>query len=105
MKLNQSNIQLHENLAESYTKTNRFEEAIEQYTILINEYDDKNPSWHFSIAKNFEALRYLDKAQHHFEIAILLQDIPLDESYVALASVFKKQKEYKKQLETLQKAV
>lgn len=101
----QSNIQLHENLAVSYSQTNRFEEAIEQYTILINEYDDKNPSWHFSIAKNFEALRYLDKAQHHFEIAILLQDLPLDESYFALASVFKKQQAYKKQFEALQKAV
>ncbi|WP_432411892.1 tetratricopeptide repeat protein [Rasiella sp. SM2506] len=105
LKLSQSNIPQHENLAVSYTKTNRFEEAIEQYTLLINEYDDKNPSWHFSIAKNFEALRYLDKAQHHFEIAILLQDIPLDNSYVALASVFKKQKDYKNQLEALQKAV
>ncbi len=103
--LNQSNIPQHENLAESYTKTNRFEHAIAQYTILINEYDDKNPSWHFSIAKNFEALRYLDKAQYHFEIAILLQDIPLDASYFALASVFKKQKDYKNQLEALQKAV
>lgn len=101
----QSNIQLHENLAVSYSQTNRFEEAIEQYTILINEYDDKNPSWHFSIAKNFEALRYLDKAQHHFEIAILLQDLPLDESYFALAAVFKKQQAYKKQFEALQKAV
>lgn len=105
LELNQSNVQLHENLAESYTKTNQFEEAIEQYTILINEYDDKNPSWHFNIAKNFEALRYLDKAQHHFEIAILLQDIPLDASYFAIAGVFMKQKAYKNQLEALQKAV
>jgi len=105
LELNQSNVQLHENLAMSYNQTNRFEEAIEQYTILINQYDDKNPAWHFSIAKSFEALRYLEKAQHHFEIAILLQDMPLDTSYIALAAVFKKQKEYKKQFETLQKAV
>ncbi len=105
LALKQSNVQLHENLAVSYTQTNRFENAIKQYTILINEYDDKNPSWHFSIAKNFEALRYLEKAQHHFEVAILLQDLPLDASYFALAGVFKKQKEYKKQLEALQKAV
>ncbi len=105
LELNQTSEQLHKNLAVSYTQTNRFEAAIQQYTILINEYDDKNPSWHYSIAKNFEALRYLDKAQHHFEVAIVLQDIPLDDSYFALAGVFKKQKEYKGQMEALQKAV
>lgn len=105
MELGQSNIPQHENLAVSYTKTNRFEKAIAQYTILINEYDDKNAAWHYNIAKNFEALRYLDKAQHHFEVSIFLQDIPLDEHYVALASVFKKQKEYKSQMEALQKAI
>lgn len=105
LNLNQSNIQLHENLAESYRYTNRFEKAIAQYTILINSYDDKVPAWHFNIAKCFEALRYLDKAQHHFEIAIFLQDLPLDDSYVALASVFFKQKKFLAQLETLQKAV
>ncbi|RDK88882.1 tetratricopeptide repeat protein [Marinirhabdus gelatinilytica] len=105
LQLNQGNAQLHENLALSYNRTNRFEEAIAQYTILINGHDDKNPLWHYNIAKNFEALRYLEKAQHHFEVAIQLQDIPLDDSYIALASVFKKQKEFKKQFETLQKAV
>lgn len=105
MEFGQSNIQLHENLAVSYNQTYRYEEAIAQYTILINEYDDKNPGWHFNIAKNFEALRYLDKAQHHFEVAIVLLDIPLDASYFALASVYKKQKDYKNQLEALQKAV
>jgi tetratricopeptide (TPR) repeat protein len=105
LALNQSNIQIHENLAESYQKTNQFEEAIDQYTILINTYDDKIPKWHYNIAKSFEALRYLDKAQHHFEVAILLQDIPLDDSYVALSAVFFKQRDFKKQMEVLQKAV
>jgi tetratricopeptide (TPR) repeat protein len=105
LERNQGNVQLHENLAASYSQTYRFEAAIEQYTILINEYNDKIAGWHFNIAKCFESLRYLDKAQRHFEIAILLQDIPLDDYYVALAAVFKKQKDYKKQLEALQKAV
>ncbi|MDX1463032.1 MAG: hypothetical protein R3359_08245 [Marinirhabdus sp.] len=103
--LQQSNIPLHENLAESYRYTYQYQKAIEQYTILINEYDDKVPSWHFGIANCFEMLQYLDKAQHHFEVAILLQDLPLDESYVALAKVFRKQKNYLKQFETLQIAV
>ena len=105
LELNQSNERLHQQLAVSYNQTNRFEKAIQQYTILINEYDDKNPSWHFNIAKNFAALRYLDKAQHHYEISIALLDLPLDESYLALSSVFNKKKEYKNQFSTLQKAV
>ena len=105
LELNQSNEQLHENLAESYRQTNRFEEAIDQYTILINTYDDKVPKWHYNIAKCFEALRYLDKAKYHYEIAILLQDLPVDDSYIALASVFFKQKDFKNQFEALTKAV
>lgn len=105
IQMKQSNVQLHENLGVSYRQTNRFEEAIEQYTILINEYNDKNPSWHFNLAKSYEALRYLDKAQRHYELSIILQDIPLDDAFIALSEVFKKQLDYKNQFTTLQKAV
>jgi len=105
VQLNQSNARLHENLAMSYRKTNRFEKAIKQYTILINEYNDQNPFWHFDIAKNFESLRYLEKAQRHYELAIILQDISLDDAYIALAGVYLKQQDYKNQMEALKKAV
>ena len=69
------NTQFHENLAECYQNTNRFEKAIEQLTILINEYDDKNPDWHYQIGRSYASLRDYEKAKRHYEIAIVLHSL------------------------------
>ncbi|MDT0556353.1 tetratricopeptide repeat protein [Patiriisocius hiemis] len=105
LSLNQSNEQLHENLAISYVQTNQFENAIEQYTILINEFNDKSPSWHFALGNAYSALRYFDKAIRHIEIALVLQDVSLEREYLALATIYKRQKDYKLVFEMMQKAV
>jgi tetratricopeptide (TPR) repeat protein len=105
LALNQSNEQLHENLAISYIQTNQFEKAIEQYTILINEFNDKIASWHFALGNAYSALRYYDKAIRHIEIAVVLQDISLEREYLALATIYKQQKNYKLVFEMMQKAV
>ncbi|MFC7356473.1 tetratricopeptide repeat protein [Jejudonia soesokkakensis] len=102
---NQSNEQLHENLAISYAQTNQFEKAIEQYTILINDYNDKIPSYHFNLAKAYQAIRYFDKAIRHTEIAIVLQDVTLEREYLQLANIYKKQGNSKLVFEMMGKAV
>ncbi len=104
LKLNQSNLQLHENLAESYRMTNQFEKALEQYTVLINTYDDKKPKWHKAIARVYKGLKEYDKAIRHTEIAILLQDVPLDKEYLSLSYLFKQKGDFKKVMEMLEKA-
>lgn len=105
LSLDQSTPQLHELLGKSYANTNQFEKAIDQYTILINSYDDQNAKWQYEIGTYFLALHYLEKAQRHLEIAIGLKDLPLDAEYTKLATVFKRNKDYKKELETLRMAV
>tara|TARA_R110002124_G_scaffold120895_6_gene278964 strand:- start:22329 stop:23471 length:1143 start_codon:yes stop_codon:yes gene_type:complete len=103
--LNYSTVQFHESLAKSYVQTNRFEAAINQYTILINQFDDKNPSWHFHIAQSYMALHYFEKAERHINIAIGLQEIPLDGEYSALARIYNRKKEFKKEMKALEKAL
>lgn len=105
LNANQSNEQLHENLAISYVQTNQFEKAIDQYTILINEYNDKIPSYHFNLAKAYQALHYYDKAIRHTEIAIVLQDISLEREYLQLATIYKRQGDPKLVFEMMGKAV
>jgi len=105
LELNQSNEQLHEKLAISYTNTNQFEKAIDQYTILINEYSDKIPSYHSNLARAYIAIKEYEKAIRHIEIAIVLQDIPLDGEYLQLSTIYKKQGNDKLVFEMMRKAV
>jgi len=105
LEFNQSNTQLHENVAISFVHTNQFDKAIEQYTILINRYEDKNSKWHYQIGRAYMALRYYEKAQRHFEIAIALKDISSESEYFALSQLFGKQENYKAQMKALNKAI
>ena len=105
LTLNQSNEQLHENLGISFQKTNQFEKAIEQFTILINTFDDKRPKWHYLIGKTFMSIKEYEKAQHHIEIAIALRELPLDEEYFMLSYVFRSKKDHESQMKALEKAI
>lgn len=105
LALNQSNTQLHENLADSYMETLQFEKAIEQLTILINEYNDKNPGYHAQIGRAFSALKEDEKAIRHLELSIALQQVSLDKEYMLLSYIHKRKGDYKKVFETLGLAV
>ena len=102
---NYSSVQFHEVFAKSYIQTNQFEEAIDQYTILINKFNDQNAGWHFEIGRCFMALRYLEKAERHLNIAIALQEIPLDTEYVTLSQLYNRRKDYKNEMFALEKAL
>ena len=100
-----NNLQLHEHLAFSYGKTYQFEKAIEHFTILINEYDDKKPSYHYNIGKSFMGLSDFEKGRHHVETAIALQEIPLDAQYLTLAISYSRQGKFKETMRYLRKAL
>ena len=105
LKLKQSNVQLHENLATCFRKTNQFEKAIEQYTILINEYDDQTSEWHYGIGATYLASKDYEKARRHIEIAILLKDLPIEDEQMTLSYLFSATKDYRSQMEVLNKVV
>ncbi len=105
LELKQKNTRLLEQLALSYGQTNQFEKAVEYFTLLINQYDDKNPSWHYNIGKSFMALGDFERGRRHVEIAAALKDVPLDAEYTSIAISYNREGNYKKAMEFLQKAV
>lgn len=105
LELKQSNIQLHENLAVCFRNTNQFEKAEEQYTILINEYDDQTSEWHYGIGATYLSLKDYEKARRHIEIAILLKDLPIEDEQMTLSYLFSATKNYRAQMEVLNKVV
>jgi tetratricopeptide (TPR) repeat protein len=100
-----NNVQLQEHLAFSYGKTYQFAKAIEHFTVLINEYDDKKPSYHYNIGKSYMGLADFKKGRHHVEMAIALQEIPLDAEYLTLAISYSRQDKFKETMRYLRKAL
>jgi len=100
-----SNVQMHEHLAFSYGKTNQYEKAIEQFTILINQYDDENPSYHYNLGKSFMVLSRFEKGRSHVEIAIALQELPIDAEYMTLATSYNRLGKYGKTMKFLRRAL
>ena len=105
LELKQSNVQLHENLAVCFRNTNQFEKAIGQYTILINEYDDQTSEWHYGLGATYLASKDYEKARRHIEIAILLKDLPIEDEQMTLSYLFSSTKDYRSQMEVLNKVV
>lgn len=105
ISLGVSNIQIHENLASCYSFTNQIEKALEQFKILLEQFDDKNPKWHVKIATLYRSLKDYKNAEHHINIAIGLQEIPLSESFMKLARIYKRQEDSKAEINALKSAL
>ena len=100
-----SYVSLHENLANAYSQTFQVEKALEQYNILFQKYDDKNPKWHHEVALIYRTNREHEKAERHFNIAIALLETPLSNEYFELSQLYSWQGDYKKQIAVLRKAL
>ncbi|MGO3181619.1 MAG: tetratricopeptide repeat protein [Aequorivita sp.] len=105
IELGENNIQIHENLASCYSYTNQFEKALDQYKILLEVFDDKNPKWHVEIASLYRRLSEYNNAERHMDIAIALQEIPLSESYLGLATLYNRKSDYKNEIKALKSAL
>jgi tetratricopeptide (TPR) repeat protein len=103
--LNQSNEQLHTNLAISYARTNQFLKAVAQYKLLIAAYNDENPTYYFNMGKMYQADKEYDLAIESIHRAIELQNVPLDKQYLTLAGIYKSQGDYKNTFLMIEKAV
>lgn len=103
--LDESNIQIRENLALCYSYTNQFEKSLDQYRLLFEKFDDQNAKWHIEVAKLYRSLNDSENSEHHFNIAIGLQEIPLAESYMEMAKLYKWKREYKEEMKALKRAL
>lgn len=100
-----SYLSLHENLAKAYAETFQFEKALEQYNILLQNYDDQNPKWHHELALVYRTNKEYDKAERHLNIAIALFETPLSNEYYTLSKIYGWNKDYKREMDALRKAI
>lgn len=105
LSLGKSDEKLHINLADSYYKVLNIEKAIDQYTILINEFDDKNDVYHYNLGVCYAALHYNLKAIKEFELAIAIKYTPLDTEYYAISRAYKYEGNTKQEIRMLKKAI
>ena len=105
LELGKDNESIREKLANCYARTYQYEKALEQFRILINEYDDQNANWHYNLSKVYMGLNEIEKARRHVNIAIGLLDVPLDAYLVTLAITYNRDGNYKAVMETLQEAL
>lgn len=100
-----SYISLHENLAVALTKTMQFEKALEQYSILLQKFDDQNQKWHHEVAFLYRAMKEYEKSKHHLNIAIGLLETPLSNEYMELATIYQREGDYKNEMAALRKSL
>lgn len=105
LALGQSNEQVYEKLAVSYKNTNQYEKSLDTYTFLLEEYDAKNATWHFELGLVYNALGQRDEAVKHIERSKDLLNPSLAGHYMTLATLYKRDGNYKKVFETLKEAV
>jgi len=105
LKLGKKDEKLHINLADSYYKVLAIEKAIDQYTLLINEFDDKNEVYHYNLGICYAALHYNIKAIKEFESAIVYKYTPLDNEYFAISRAYKYEGNTKQEIKMLKKAI
>lgn len=102
--LNESSQFIHEKLRNCYMYQYEFQKAIDQ-GLLVIEFDKHNTNNLFIQGELYERLEDFDKAENYMLQALLLQDIPLDEEYMKLGSVYNRQKKYKEAIDVYKRAV
>lgn len=105
LKLGKKDAKLHFNMADSYYKVLDIEKAIDQYALLINEFDDKNDLYHYNLGICYSALHYNIKAIKEFELAIALKFTPLDNEYYAISRAYKYERNTKQEIKMLKKSI
>ncbi len=101
--LGKNNEIVYANLAKTYMKVSDYENAIEQYLILVKNHDSENPNYHHNLGICYRALHYYDKAEEAFNTSVALNTPFLENDYMRLADLYNAQKQYKKQLEIYKK--
>jgi tetratricopeptide (TPR) repeat protein len=105
LQLGRDTEQIREHLAMSFAQTFQYEAAIPQFTLLIEQYDDKNPKWHYNLGKCYMGVNDFDKAREHINSSIELLSVPLDAQYVSLAIIYNREGNFKEVIAHLQAAI
>jgi tetratricopeptide (TPR) repeat protein len=102
--LNETSQFIHEKLSMSYAQIYEFEKAVKQGLLAI-EYEPNNTNNLFIQGELYERIDDYENAEKYMLQSLLLQDQSLDKEYVKLASVYNRQRKYKKGIEVYKRAI
>lgn len=95
---------IHRKLGKSYYEQRYYELSRDHYE-AVTVYDNRDAHIHLTLARLNNYLNDFKKAKLHAEIALKLQDQPLDEIYYTMGRTFEIHKKYPEAISVLQKAV
>lgn len=97
--------QIHDMLATGYALSFQYKKAIEEYTILLNEYNDKNPNYHYNLGKCLMGEERFKEGISHVKLAITILDVSLHDEYVTLAVGYSREQNYQEAFNNLKLAI
>ncbi|MGK0377547.1 MAG: tetratricopeptide (TPR) repeat protein [Patiriisocius sp.] len=97
--------QVHSCLAVSYAKTYQYQKAVDEFLILISEYNAQNAGYHYNIGKCYMGLDEFEKGRGHVELSITIQDVSLHNEYMTLAASYNREKKFKETIQYLKLAI
>jgi len=104
IKQGQGNEFVHSRLGFAYYNEGFFEMAIQEYNAAL-EFEDRNSDTHYNLGKLYALTGDLEKSETHLLMAILIKKQPVDAEYLSLGLTYKLQKDHKRALEYLNKAL
>ncbi|WP_298900646.1 tetratricopeptide repeat protein [uncultured Psychroserpens sp.] len=102
--LGESSEFIHEKLSLCHAQNSDYELAIEQRNKAL-KYNPYNSTAIFVIGTYYERLRDFEKAEKYIKQALSLMDVPLDQEYQKLGTVYNWQNKRKEALEAFQKSL
>ena len=94
VSLGKNTEQIHAILATSYAMLFQYENAVAAYGILLSQYNDLNPSYHYNMGKCLMGLEDFENGQSYVKTAISILDVSLQDQYVTLAVSYSRQQKY-----------
>ncbi|MDO1501761.1 tetratricopeptide repeat protein [Winogradskyella maritima] len=95
---------IHELLSVCYSENSDYEPAIEQRKLAL-AYNPRNSASLYVIGSWYQRLGDFANAEKYMSQAIALQDVPLNEEYRNLGTVYNRQKKYKEAIKAFQTAL
>ena len=102
--LNEKSQFIYEKLCMSYAKLYEFKKAIEQGNLAL-EFEPNNVNNLFIQGELYERIGELENAEKYMRLSLEIQDSPLDNEYIKLATIYNLQHKYKEGLETYKRAI
>ncbi|GER60420.1 tetratricopeptide repeat protein [Patiriisocius marinus] len=105
VSLGKNTEQIHAILATSYAMLFQYENAVAAYRILLSQYNDLNPSYHYNMGKCLMGLEDFENGQSYVKTAISILDVSLHDQYVTLAVSYSRQQKYQEAFSYLKLAL